>query len=265
MMTTMATTEPAEVQKTLSILIHGPSKAGKSFFSISAPGPRLLLDAEHGHKFLPIKIRYWDPVVEAPPEYDGSWDTCVVVVRNYDTVLRTYQWLLSGKHPFKSLIIDSISEVQQKCLEQLAGREQLKMQQWGELLRHMTGLMRDIRDLTMHPTNPLTAVVITAMTVHKDGKWRPYLQGGSGISAPYYWDVTGYIQVEEHQHPDPTQGTFVVRRLYIGPSNEYVSGERVAGRLGTIVEQDDLSVEKMIERIYSTTSTTSTPTSTQGE
>lgn len=209
-----------------------------------------MLDAEHGHKFLPIKIKYWDPASDTPPEYDGSWDTCVVVVRNYDTVLQVYRWLQSGQHPFKSLILDSISEIQTQCLEQLTGREQVKMQQWGELLRHMTGLMRDLRDLTMHPTHPLNAVVLTAMTTHRDNMWRPYLQGQSGTTAPYYWDVTGYLQAEEYPHPDPTQPPYTVRRLYIGPSSEYVSGERVGGRLGNIVEQDDLNIEKMIDRIY---------------
>jgi hypothetical protein len=242
--------EQEMVQRTISMLIHGPSKAGKSTLAATAPAPRLLLDAEHGHKFLPIKIRYWDPHTE-PPEYDGTWDTCVVVVRKYDDVLAVYRWLQSGRHPWRSLIIDSISEIQAKCLEQIAGREQVKTQQWGELLRHMTGLMRDIRDLTMHPTHPLSAVVITAMTVQKDGKWRPYLQGQSGTSAPYYWDITGYITPETFQHPDPTQGTYTVRRLYVGPTDEYVSGERVGGRLGDIVEQADLNIEVMLDKIYS--------------
>lgn len=240
----------SEVDRTLSIIIHGPSKAGKSTLAATAPAPRLLLDAEHGHKFLPIKIKYWDPLTESPPVEDGTWDTAVVVVRDYDTVLRVYRWLQSGEHPFNSMIMDSISEIQVKCLEKLAGREQVKMQQWGELLRHMTGLMRDIRDLTMHPTKPLSAVVITAMTTHKDGKWRPYLQGQSATSAPYYFDVCGYLTPEEYPHPDPSQGTYTVRRLYIGPNNDYVSGERVGGRLGTVVEEADLDVQKMIDKVY---------------
>ena len=218
------------MQRSVSMLIHGPSKAGKSTLAATAPGPRLLLDAEHGHKFLPIKIRYWEPHDE-PPVVDGTWDTVVVVVRKYDDVLNVYRWLQSGQHPFKSLIMDSISEIQAKCLEQIAGREQVKTQQWGDLLRHMTGLMRDIRDLTVHPTNPLTAVVITAMTTQKDGK---------------------YITTETFQHPDPTQGDYTVRRLYVGPHDDYVSGERVGHRLGDIVEQSDLNVEIMLDRIYNT-------------
>ena len=240
-----------DVDRTLSIIIHGPSKAGKSTLAATAPGPRVLLDAEHGHKFLPLNITYWDPAISAPPEVDGTWNTAVVVVRDYETVLQVYRYLQSGDHPFKSLIMDSISEIQVKCLEKLAGRDQVKMQQWGELLRHMTGLMRDIRDLTMHPTNPLSAVVITAMTTHKDGMWRPYLQGQSATSAPYYFDICGYITTEEYPHPDPTQGKYTVRRLYIGPNKEFVSGERVGGRLGMIVEQDELNIKTMIDRIYS--------------
>ena len=141
-----------EIVRSLSIMIHGPSKAGKSTLASTAPAPRLILDAEHGHKFLPLKMRYWDPMKDNPPTPDGTWDTAVVVIRRYDDVLQVYRWLQSGAHPFKSVIIDSISEIQTKCLENIAGREQVKMQQWGDLLRHMTGLMRDLRDLTMHPT-----------------------------------------------------------------------------------------------------------------
>jgi hypothetical protein len=234
----------------LSLMIYGPSKAGKSTLAATSPAPRLMLDAEHGHKFLGLKIKYWDPNLDAPPIPDGTWDTCVVVVRDYQTVQRVYAWLNSGSHPFESFIMDSISEIQTQCLEQIAGRQQVQMQQWGELLRHMTGLMRDIRDLTMHPTKPLSAVVLTAMATHKDGKWRPYLQGQSATSAPYYWDITGYINAEEYPDPDPTKPNYTARRLYIGPSNDHVSGERVGGRLGEIVEQDKLNIITMIQTIY---------------
>jgi hypothetical protein len=238
------------VVPSLSILLHGPSKSGKSTLAVTAPYPRLLLDAEHGHRFLDIKIKYWDPSLDNPPTPDGTWDTCVVVVRSYETVQIVYRWLQSGQHPFRSFIMDSVSEIQTQCMEQIAGRGQIQVQQWGELLRHMTGLMRDLRDLTMHPTNPLSAVVLTAMTVQKDGMWRPYLQGQSGTSAPYYWDVTGYLTAEEYPHPDPTQPPYTARRLYIGPSTSHVSGERIGGRLGMIVEQSDLDITRMIDRIY---------------
>jgi hypothetical protein len=144
--------------------------------------------------------------------------------------MKTFQWLQSGKHQFKSLIIDSISELQVKCMDNIAGTEQMKMQQWGELLRHMGALLRDLRDLTMHPTQPLEAVVLTAMARRgQDGRMHPYLQGQLAVQAPYFYDVLGYI---------------------VERTDEVEAGERVQGRLGSIVEQQNLGVERMLDMIF---------------
>lgn len=241
----------SEVQRSLTVMVYGDSKVGKSTFAVTAPYPRLMLDIEGGHRFLPIVPKYWDPMREEPPLADGTWDTVVVPVRDYDTVLKAYQWLQAGKHHFKSLIIDSISELQVKCMDNIAGTEQMKMQQWGELLRHMGGLLRDLRDLTMHPTTPLEAVVLTAMSrVTQDGTHRPYLQGQLAIQAPYFYDILGALTIEEFQNPDPMQPPYKLRRMYVERTREYEAGERVQGRLGSIVEQDKLSIEVMLDTIF---------------
>jgi len=232
-------------------MVYGESKVGKSTFAVTAPYPRLMLDVEGGHRFLPINVKYWDPLREEPPVADGTWDTCVVPVRDYDTVLKAYQWLQLGKHQFKSLIIDSVSELQVKCMDNIAGVNQMQMQQWGELLRHMGSLLRDLRDLTMHPTAPLEAVVLTAMArPSQDGRTRPYLQGQLAIQAPYFYDVLGAINVETIQNPDPTQAPYRARRMYVERTDRYEAGERVQGRLGQIVEQQDLGIERMLDMIF---------------
>jgi hypothetical protein len=239
------------IAKSMSVLCFGPSKAGKTTFAATAPAPRLLLDVEASARFLPLQFTSWDPLRDVPPVPDGTWDTCVVPVRSYDTVLKTYAWLQSGQHHFASVIIDSISELQVKCIDQLVGSEQMKMQDWGALLRHMAGLLRDMRDLTMHPTNPLSAVALTAMArTSGDGKYHPYLQGQVATIAPYLFDVVGFIRVEEFPHPDPTQGTYRVRRMYVEATSFAEAGERVQGRLGSIVEQDDMNIQKMLDKIY---------------
>jgi hypothetical protein len=210
-----------------------------------------MLDVEGGHRFLPINVKYWDPIREEPPVADGTWDTCVVMVRDYDTVLKAFQWLQLGKHQFKSLIIDSISELQVKCMDNIAGKNQMQMQQWGELLRHMGALLRDLRDLTMHPTAPLEAVVLTAMArPGQDGRLRQYLQGQLAIQAPYFYDVLGAINVETIMNPDPTQPPYKARRMYVERTDQYEAGERVQGRLGKIVEQQDLGIERMLDMIF---------------
>lgn len=235
----------------LSILVHGETGAGKSSFAVTSPYPRLLLDIESGYRFLPISTIKWDPMRENPPVADGTWDTCVVVVHDYNTVLKVYEWLRSGQHQFRSLIIDSISELQVRFFDQLAGDEQLKMQQWGEVLRKMGGLLRNIRDLMTHPTNPLEAVVLTAMTrTDKDGVNRPYLQGQLAVMAPYLFDILGGLAVETYPNPDPTQGPYSVRRMYLERTPKWEAKERVQGRLGKIVEQNDLHVERMLDTIF---------------
>lgn len=241
----------SEVDRSLTLMVYGESKVGKSTFAVTAPYPRLMLDVEGGHRFLPITVKYWDPIREEPPVADGTWDTVVVQVRDYDVVMKAFQWLQSGKHQFKSLIIDSISELQVKCMDNIAGNEQMKMQQWGELLRHMGALLRDLRDLTMHPTQPLEAVVLTAMARKgQDGVYRPYLQGQLAIQAPYFYDILGAITVEQVPNPDPLQPSYKVRRMYVERTAEYEAGERVQGRLGKIVEQGDLGVERMLDMIF---------------
>jgi hypothetical protein len=255
----------SEVDRSLTLMVYGESKVGKSTFAVTAPYPRLLLDVEGGHRFLPINVKYWDPIREEPPVADGTWDTVVVIVRDYDVVMKTFQWLQSGKHQFKSLIIDSISELQVKCMDNIAGTEQMKMQQWGELLRHMGALLRDLRDLTMHATQPLEAVVLTAMARKgQDGVYRPYLQGQLAIQAPYFYDVLGAITVEQVPNPDPLQPPYKVRRMYVERTPEYEAGERVQGRLGKIVEQGDLGVERMLDMVFGEKKTAKPTTKKEG-
>ena len=241
----------SEIQRSLTVMVYGESKVGKSTFAVTAPYPRLMLDVEGGHRFLPIVVKYWDPLREEPPIADGTWDTVVVTVRDYDTVIKVYQWLQLGKHQFKSLIIDSISELQVKCMDSIAGTEQMKMQQWGELLRHMGHLLRDLRDLTSHPTQPLEAVVMTAMASRgQDNRMHPYLQGQLKVQAPYFYDVLGYISNETIPNPDPTQLPYKARRMYVERTDEVEAGERVQGRLGAIVEQENLGIERMLDMIF---------------
>lgn len=240
-----------EIGRSLSALIFGPSKSGKSTLAITSPYPRLMLDVEGGARFLPIQGRMWDPMREEPPVADGTWDTCVVQTLNYNTVLKVYQWLQLGRHHFKSVIIDSISELQVKLIDQVAGADQLKMQHWGELLRALSSLLRDLRDLTMHPTNPLEAVVLTSMQREgADGKMKPYLQGQVQVVAPYLFDILGYIRLESFPNPDPSQPPYHVRRLYVEQTDFAEAGERVQGRLGPIVEQADLSIETMLDKVF---------------
>lgn len=228
----------------MSIIVHGPAKSGKSFLGDSTPGPRLILDAEMGSRFTPSRKKVWDPAREAPPEADGTWDSCIVYVRDYRAVLKAYEWLDSGKHPFNSVVLDSISEIQQRAVDALAGIQQPSQQEWGTLLRQVSDLVRRFRDLTTNPVRPLDAVVFIAMTRQGrdgDNTWRPHVQGSLATTLPYFTDVVGYLCVA--QEPDGTS----VRRLFTGPVTGFETGERVGGRLGDYTNNPNIT--EMLARV----------------
>jgi hypothetical protein len=246
---TMKILTPSE-HRALSILVHADTKVGKSTFANTAPAPRLLLDAEAAARFLPGRKVLWDPMTEEPPKWNNDWDTCVVNVRDYSILLKAYEWLNSGQHQFVSVIIDSISEVQTQVKEQLEGEGRMSQQLWGDLLNSMERLIRGFRDLTEHPVKPLQAVVLTAMTQMRDGKYRPYVQGQLQVKMPYFLDVIGYLYVDEVpvNADDPTQGTEKIRRMLVVPHVQFEAGERVQGRLGDIITNPNVST--MLDTVF---------------
>jgi hypothetical protein len=216
------------LHQALSMCVYGPSKVGKSLMGASTPPPRVILDVESAARFLPLKAITWDPAGPPPPAPgNDEWDTAVVPVRRWPDALAVLDWLKQGDHPFRSATVDSISELQYRYIEHATGREQMKIQDWGAALRELGGFVRDLRDLTMHPTNPLTAVVLTAMAQEnpQSGQMRPYLQGQLKTQLPYLPDVTAYLHVE------PDASGVETRYLETRRNAQWEAGERVGGRI----------------------------------
>lgn len=228
----------------LSIIIFGDAKVGKTRLGSTAPAPRLILDAEGGSWYTPGRKKSWDPTTEAPPVADGTWETCIVEVTSYASVEKAYQWLRSGQHHFRSLVIDSVSEVQQRAVDQIAGVNQMAQQEWGTLLRLISELIRSCRDLVRHPTNPLAAVVYVAMeqVYGPQNKLRPFMQGQIGVKFPYYVDLCTYLT----EVYDAEGG--ITRRLYTSRVQGYVTGERVGGCLGPYIDNPDLTT--VVRTVY---------------
>lgn len=220
----------------INAIIFGPSKAGKSWLGDTTPAPRLVLDAEAGSRFTPSRKIGWDPVSQPPPAADGTWDTASVAVRSFRDVQKAFDWLASGKHPFRSVVMDSISEIQQRVVDDIAGTNQMKQQDWGQLLRVLSDLIRKFRDLVTHPTNPLDAVIFIAMTKQNgDGAWYPYMQGSMATTFPYYVDLCAYM-VKAPQE-DGTQ----IRRLFCDTFPGFETGNRLAGRIPAYLDDPNIS------------------------
>lgn len=234
---------------TLSMLVHGEEGSGKSWLGQSTPAPRLVLDAEGGSrvpwrsvngKGVRQKQIEWNPMRDEPPE-EGDWDTCHVAIRDFDDVNHAYNWLQSGDHDFRSVVIDSVTEMQQRCKDAIGGDSALRIQDWDLMLIRMGQLIRRFRDLTFHPTAPLDAVVFLALTVNKNEKWRPSVQGGLSTALPGYVDVEGYLYVQELDDDK------FERRLLIHPLDGYAAKDRthtLTQHYGKAIKQPD--VEEML-------------------
>lgn len=240
-------------------IVFGASKRGKSWLGDTTPAPRVVLDAEAGSRWTPSRKVKWDPTREAPPAPDGTWDTAIVEVRSYQAVLKAYEWLNSGKHPFRSVVMDSISEVQQRAIDDMVGSSAMKVQDWGQLLRVVSDLVRKFRDLLVNPVRPLDVVLFIAMAKQRnDGTWAPHIQGSLATTLPYYVDACTYLDVV------PTEDGRQIRRLFCGTFPGFETGHRLPEQLlGQYVDEPNLS--EMLARIRgevqlpTTSSMTSTP------
>lgn len=262
-------TATSSLDRALTVLVHASAKQGKSTLSITAPAPRVYCDVESAARFLEaegrIKAVKWDPN-EAPPAYDGTWDTAVVPTRDFETIAQVYKQLNSGEHPFKSLVIDSISELQFRYVDNATGRRQPTMQQWGSVYRDVGGFVRDVRDLTMHPTKPLECVVIVAMTRQIDNKYVPWAQGQLQTVLPFLLDATTYLYVDN----DPDTGQ-PVRKLLTQPTAQFEAGNRIGDKWPIVITNPNIS--DMIDDVFgpapvegtASTATSATGSSSQSE
>ena len=238
--------QPQRRAQGLSFLVHGLPKQGKSTLADSGPKPCVVFDVEGSSYWTPSRKIYWDPDREPPPVPDGTWDTAIVLVREARTVASGYRWLNSGQHYFKSGAMDSVTEVQQRVIDSLVGAGQMKRENWGEVLRQISSMVRQFRDLITHPVNPLWSMTFVAGTKYEEklGKWRSMVQGQAQDFLPYYVDVLGYLGAQQ-------DGT---RLMFIGPHPQYETGERLGGRLPNIMQIGDpdhpgYTIESMLRQV----------------
>jgi hypothetical protein len=243
---------PFTTTQRMSWLIHGYSKKGKSTLAATAPKPVLVLDAEGSWRFIPARKVEWNPLTETPPTYpvderaktpqnpEGRWDVCIVYIAEWATVQMTYNYLTQWPNLFTtcgpvSVVIDSITEIQRRCRTNLKGTDAMKIQDWGVLLSLMDATIRGFRDLCLMPQLAVRCVVFVSETREgTNGRLVPYMQGQIAVSLPYWVDVCGYLY-PDYEVDGNGQATQEVRRLWIGPHQQYESGERVQGKLGSVL------------------------------
>lgn len=176
------------------LLLHGDPKTGKTSLAETAVGPRLILDAEGGTDWLASTTIQWDPR-QGPPPSGLEGDVSVVVhTTDWETVEAVNRFLQKGTHEFRSVILDSLTELQKQCKRAITDSG-MKIQDWGTLYDRMDPVLREIRDLTKHPINPLWTVVIVALSNTKDDKIIPDIQGSMSRSLAGQMDTIGFLRI----------------------------------------------------------------------
>lgn len=225
-----------------SLLLHGASKSGKSTLGMTVPYPALVLDAEGSTKFIrtkgfgsadKLRRTYWDPTLTGPPAFDGTWDVCIVRATEWRTIKMCADYLGSGQHGFRSIVLDSVTEIQNKCKLALQVST-MQQQDWGKLLSLMDLLMRGLRDLTEVTANPLEVVLFVAETKMQNGKWTPYMQGAIADRMPYWVDLCGFVEQVDALDGN---GAPTLRNVHMTTVNNQISiaGERLQGLLPKVI------------------------------
>ena len=247
-------------EESLSMLIHGPAGSGKTTLSLTGPKPLLFLDAETASRFIPKSYRKikWDPIKDSQaPTVDGSWDVCVVKIKDWNVLQKTVDILATHRHQFRSVVIDSVSEVLIKAKQSINGEKQFQIQHWGQLSQKMGGFLRTLRDITADEDSTIEILTIISATkdfnVGSEDKphmeKRPLLEGAVKDTIQYLYDIIAYIELDEVMvNPaNPGMGMRKRQRIFTG-SDPHISSK--ARPPGIPPEIFDMTLETILVGVY---------------
>lgn len=181
-------TNPVQELVTFNMLIYGDSGVGKTRLvataaEVEAMSPVLLIDVEGGTLSL----------------MDYTHDIDIIRVTSYQQFIRLHAEI--KRSPYKTVIIDSLSEVQKLCMEEIMKNAQKddpefdidkpRIQDWGKNLSQTRRLVRAYRDL---PVNVImTALAQTDQSRPNKPKAKPAFTGKAADEVPGFLDIVLYM------------------------------------------------------------------------
>lgn len=219
----------SEAEPHLKVLVYGRNGQGKTRFACTAPKCLVIDIQEKGT----MSVR----------KYKG---VRVFKARNWQDVVWAYWYLKAGNHDYESVVIDTLTGMQNICMVQVLkeseDRDPLKdpktasQRDWGKLAQLMKEQMLNFRNLPMHVI--FTAQERTVDDPDEETTERvPDLSPGSRATATACVGIIGRIYKKEVR---ATSKGKEVRgwetRLLVGPHDEYTTKDRT-GVLGRIMRE----------------------------
>lgn len=172
--------------------------------------------------------------------------------------MRTLYIYLKWENKYKTLVIDSITEISDRIklnIEKKNGGKPMTQAQWGELARGVNEVIMDYKTLSMN------VLVIAQELVEKDEdkivSIMPSLSGQMKTKATYSFDVVGYLYTKEGKTPEGVKT--IDRHVMTSMSEKLVTKDRsnVIGDRINITFQDwidavqklDTGVQTVVENI----------------
>lgn len=213
---------PGEVPRYVNLLLYGGFGVGKTYLSATAPSP-LILDFEGGTLGVPESS-------EAKILRPG--------LKELDPLMMELQ---GGSHPFKTLVVDSLTELQRRVMDALIFEEYDRsggrrdpdfatLQDWGRITQRCRRLVRYLRDLPMH-----VVFVALEQEVEKDG----VMTVVPALPPKLLVDVCGFVDVVARLTCHEVESG-VTRYLHTAPSPMFVAKDR-SGKLPPHIESPDLA------------------------
>jgi hypothetical protein len=219
----------------LNILLYGDSGTGKTTLAGSADAvpsmrPVLFVDIEGGTE----SLRHTYPEVET------------VRVTTWKEMQDVYNVLHSGKHDYKTVVLDSLTEIQKFNMYQImTDLVKIKdgvdpdipgMREWGKNIEQIRRFVRGFRDLPMN-------TIFTALTrVEKDARTgvtteMPMLSGKLAAEVAAFLDIVVYYYTKTVEE----QGEKQLRRMLLTAKTEKHVAKDRSGRLPMIIENPTMA------------------------